>query len=152
MRSFFKLNEKRWPNSRSVKAEERAYWDAGVRRSLNGYIDAWDIVVARFMQRNNFLSILPPVPYISNIGLDDFATHTTKQSPFLFRRAEELVSENFPLRQSQEIDHWIKKNVYGVSTRHLVSTKITWALDCFRSKSLAKLQFRIEAANRDFNQ
>ena len=128
-----------WSSDATVRKEEKIYWDAGMRRAVNGYIDAWDILIARFMRVNGLRAVLPPVPYISNIGNDQFATHTSDSSQFLFRTAESYVVEKKNLRASPEVDLWIRENVYCIRMRHMLSTRITQILDYFRLKPYKKL-------------
>ena len=148
----FNLEDSSWNSVKTVSRAERIFWEAGFRRARDGYIDVWDIVIARFMRQNSLFSILPPVSYISNIGNDQFATHTFNSSPFLFQNAESFVDDQSVLIESIHVDAWIRENVYGISWINIFSTRVTRLLDLFRAKPFKKLSDRVILANNDFNQ
>jgi hypothetical protein len=148
--SFYNL-DRNWAQPNRVNLVERVYWNSGHRRSLKGFIDVWDITIARYMRMQNLHSILPPVPYISNIGRDEFATHTSEESPFLNQDAQDFVVNQYPINTSKEIDNWIKKNVYKVRMLHLFTTRITLMLDLIRHKPYSNFLDRVEKANGDFH-
>ena len=148
----FDFDDSTWTTDNHASRAERTYWDAGKRRAQDGYIDVWDIVIARFMRQHSLFSILPPVSYISNVGSDQFATHTLNSSPFLFRDAESFVDDQTLLTKSSVVDNWIRDNVYGISILHIFSTRVTRVIDLFRKKPMRRLSERISAANRDFDQ
>ena len=70
---------KRYP---SVSWNETVYWRNGRWRSVNGFVDAWDIPLVDFMLSKNLLALHSPVNLISNTGNDQFALHTESQSQF----------------------------------------------------------------------
>ncbi len=148
----FNFEESSWSSDKIISRAEKIFWDAGSRRAKDGFIDVWDILIARFMRQNSLFSILPPVSYISNVGNDQFATHTFNSSPFLFQDAESFVDEESPLIESIKVDTWIRENVYGISWIHNFSTRVTRLLDLFRAKPFKRLTDRINLANSDFNQ
>jgi hypothetical protein len=65
-RNFASINDKRL----------RSYWTLGLKRSMNGEIDAWDIPLAGTMISLGKQCAIPPVNLVTNIGYDGFATHT----------------------------------------------------------------------------
>jgi hypothetical protein len=148
----FNSEDSTWPRDKTINRAEKIFWDAGYRRAKDGYIDVWDIVIARFMRQNSLFSILPPVSYISNIGNDQFATHTFNSSPFLFQNAESFVEDRSLLVESLQVDDWIREKVYEISRTHMFSTRVTKLIDIFRAKPFRKLSDRIDLANRDFTQ
>lgn len=147
--SFYSLDQK-WSRPYQVNLVERVYWNSGYRRSIKGFIDVWDITIARHMRLHNLHSILPPVPYVSNVGRDEFATHTSEESSFLNQETQDFVVNQYPINDSNEIDNWIRRNVYKVQNVHLLTTKLTLILDLIRKKPFSSFLDRVEKANKDF--
>lgn len=113
---------------------EQRYWRAGRDRAIMGITDVWDTVLVYAMLTLNKRALLPPKNLVENIGDDEAATHTRKASPWIKNPANSLV---FPIRvasHSDNLDKWIRKNVFGISPRHLFSTRITQILDILHMK------------------
>lgn len=106
------------------------FWRAGARRSYEGFVDAWDTPLVFHMQNYNYRAILPGQNLVSNIGDDAAATHTDQPSPWLrFRISKYLPSCENPLMNNQ-VEVWLRKNFYNISSRHILTTRITAILDC----------------------
>jgi hypothetical protein len=114
-----------WPN---VSYVEQAYWNAGRRRALEGYTDVWDTVLAAGMRQQGKLAVLPAGCLVTNTGNDLYATHTFDESEWLNL---DLGSYTSPIQFAKdfEFDSFIQKRVFGISLRHLLSTRYTQILD-----------------------
>ena len=115
---------------RSASAVER-YWHAGLRRSAQGRIDAWDLPLVHTMRRVGALAVLPRTPLVTNVGDDERATHTAHEGRWTRLQPHPVA---LPLRPSAAgtsavVNRWLERELYGISTRHLVSTVVRWFLD-----------------------
>jgi hypothetical protein len=107
---------------------ERLYWKAGRRRAIQGFIDVWDILISDAILRNSRYAILPGVNLVSNYGTDSYATHTVSIHPFnKWPFGEYLKSKDLDV--NLEVDNWLRERFYGISSRHLVTTNLTYVLD-----------------------
>jgi hypothetical protein len=124
---------------------EYCFWRSGARRSLEGYIDAWDIPLAFIFYQIGVKTLLPAYNLVSNTGGDKHATHTKEFTKWLkFPTNNYIKSESKPI-QNIEQDNWYRKNVFEIKFRHVFSTKISWLLDRLgvRKKSRSNLMDRI---------
>ena len=125
------------------------YWLAGAKRALEGYVDAWDTILTRYMISNGFKSFVPSVPLVSNVGNDEHATHTKHDSPFLNRTTGTFLSSPHFIELSPELDIWLENNFYEIAWRHLITTRIHALVDFMSSKKRRKLGQRIKLSNFD---
>ena len=136
-------------NSLISKAELR-YWRAGAKRARSGRVDAWDTVLASYFIENGLKSILPPVPLVTNIGNDKFATHTKGENEFLNIETGVLAPSGYILARNNQVDVWLKSHFYKISIRHLFSTRITEIIDFFKEPIFEPLDIRFSESNLDF--
>ena len=109
---------------------ETSYWRAAKRRALVGFTDVWDSVVVEFMQREHLLAILPPHNLILNNGNDSVATNVPSDSEWTNKSvASGFIPKKDNLLRRLDVEFWIRKYCYGISARHLFSTKLTFLLD-----------------------
>jgi hypothetical protein len=54
------------------------FWLIGLLRVRDLSIDTWDIPIAYLMRRRKRYCVLPPVNLVSNMGFDQFSTHTSQ--------------------------------------------------------------------------
>jgi len=108
---------------------EYCFWRSGARRSLEGYIDAWDIPLAYIFNQIGAKALLPASNLVSNIGGDSHATHTRGFSKWLEFPTQNYTKFRTKPIQNIEIDQWYRKNLYNISFRHIFSTKISWLFD-----------------------
>jgi hypothetical protein len=112
---------------------EKVYWRAGARRSYQGFIDAWDIPLALAFLSENKSSLLPGASLVSNVGDDEFATHTSSkssgisQSVGVFQKDKLLPVASNSLNRSIVYDH------FKIRRRYLFTTKIRAMCDLFSS-------------------
>ena len=135
----------------SISMAERRYWRAGAKRALQGRVVVWDTALASYLIENSLQTILPPIPLVSNIGNDEFATHTKESNQFLNVEIGVLKKSGFSLAQNPYVDLWMKDNFYKIATRHLFSTRITQILDFCKIKAYEPLAVRFEKGIKDFS-
>lgn len=116
----------------NLLSPESIYWNAGSRRSLNGFVDVWDTAVVNEMHQRRKFAILPKKSLVENIGSDEVATHTRSGSPWLNRDTGSFDGNGANAKYSSQIDQWLKENFYKISIRHILSTRITFILDIYR--------------------
>jgi hypothetical protein len=134
----------------NLSAAEKRYWLAGARRALEGRVDVWDTALARFMVFQDYKAILPPVSLVENIGNDEHATHTKTASRFLNISSVELSRISDSVSSEPGVENWLKNNLYKISTRHLLTTRITQFIDQFSKPKLSDLPSRFFLAKNDF--
>jgi hypothetical protein len=126
---FFQRRNIVWP--KSVGLAERAYWTQGERRARNGFVDAWDIILASQMRRRVKFAISPRINLVSNVGVDEYSTHTVQGSRWMAYPVMEFkISEKVVVRDDLAYI-WLKKVFYRVRLRHIFSTRITQLMDIF---------------------
>jgi hypothetical protein len=65
---------------REIKGlKARGFWITGYLRAINGVTDAWDTPLAAVMFGERKKCLIPPVNLVTNIGSDEYATHTTEK-------------------------------------------------------------------------
>jgi len=129
---------------------ERAYWNAGSVRAQRGFVDVWDTVLVQQMLQKNKLALLPRYNLVSNNGLDSFATNTHRHSPWFNKSFGIFSIPSKDPHLDQNLDQWLRKVYFGISLRHLVSTKVTSILDKVGfHKKLFPLRIRFELAEEN---
>jgi len=133
-------------NRGSLSLAEFAYWRAGARRALQGLVDAWDIPLMLNFRLNNRVVVAPKHNLVTNIGADLVAINTDSRSKFTNVPLGRYQGFSIPPAYNPALDEWIRNQVFGISRRHLFSTKLTFLQDCklgFSSKRgplLSRLQ------------
>lgn len=79
---------------------DQAYWLGCFKKTLQGEIDTWDYLWQMSIWSRDGLAISPNVNLASNIGFDEDATHTVRES----RLAELPVGELGPLRHPDKVE------------------------------------------------
>ena len=129
IRDLIKNSSKVYEMPTSLTLSELAYWKAGSRRAIEGYVDAWDIPLVFGMRTHGLAAILPSVNLVYNSGNDEFATHTIGSTQGIGAVTKPYVKVDSPPKHNEALDRWLSQNFYGISRRHLVSTKVTHLLD-----------------------
>ena len=101
----------------SVSWNETIYWRNGRWRSVNGYLDAWDIPLVEFMLSENLVALHSPVNLISNTGNDQFALHTESRSQFCNLILEEYFGLGTP-RLNPSYDLMLRSELYRIRPWH----------------------------------
>ena len=104
----------------------KQYFFAGSKRSLNGKIDTWDLPIAYEFIKNRKYCLVPPINLVSNIGFDEFSSHTqdeefplnleiqTSNNQFINR---DFKSENIS-QKNREYDKYLEDRVFKITNRH----------------------------------
>lgn len=121
--------EQRIPGKSLASYIESSYWNAGTRRAMEGYIDAWDIPVSSAVQKLQGMVIQPAQNLVTNIGRDQAATHTRTKSEFLGKISEDYISCAHKPAYSKEVDTWYRRFFYKIQLRHLFTVRFTKLLD-----------------------
>lgn len=131
-------------------AAERAYWNAGSVRAQRGFVDVWDTVLVQQMLQKNKLALLPRYNLVANNGLDSFATNTHRPSPWFNKSFGTFSIPSKDPHLDRNLDQWLRTVYFGISLRHLVSTKVTRILDKVGfHKKLFPLSSRFEVAEEN---
>lgn len=110
---------------------ERAFWRNGRRRSLNGYIDAWDIPLAAYMLSNNLLALHSPVNLVTNSGDDSVALHVRQNDPFCNRQTGEFLGLISAPVQIPTYDRWLRRKLFKIRIWHPVTGFIRKAIEFY---------------------
>jgi hypothetical protein len=115
---------------------EKVYWRAGCRRVSEGFVDTWDTLLTSIFLNEKRHALAPNQSLVQNIGNDEVATHTsggTSLHNLELGRYE--ATPVYIIEVGKHIDKWMREEIYRISWRHLVSTKLTKYLDrIFRSR------------------
>lgn len=68
------------PNIRDFFSPALSFFQSGRIKALSQKIDTWDLPLAYMMYKGGRLCLVPPENYFSNIGNDEFASHTKDDS------------------------------------------------------------------------
>ena len=94
-------------------------------RVRKGKLDAWDSSLALFMLVNKYISVIPNESCITNVGSDQFASHTklVTDTELIASPSERIPSTKIDvsLTSMQEIDKRIEKNIYNMKLKQLFS-------------------------------
>ena len=113
---------------------EDSYWFFGALRAEQGFVDVWDTILLHRMLTLGKKAILPYQNLITNVGYDDRATHTKGQNQI---KKHVGIFESSPKRENdREMDNEIKKEIYQIRCRHLLSNRVRRLLDLFSQKTL----------------
>lgn len=121
--------------SRNISFPEAIYWDAGALRATRGISDAWDTPLVQKMLLNSKLAILPNVSLVSNIGNDEFATHTHGSSIGLKQETGKYTRSDYLPIVNTDVDYWLKKRFYRIRIRHILTTRVTYLIDALQSRN-----------------
>lgn len=99
------------------------FWLIGLLRVKSLTIDTWDIPIAYLMRSRKKYCVLPPVNLVSNMGFDNFSTHTIKNEFPLKCPIEnlEIRPEAFATlvpRDCSENNRFFETSVFHIRLRH----------------------------------
>jgi len=142
------LSHERRMNIKSLQYEQ-IYWREGARRAYQGYVDVWDTALVAVINKGSYFALLPPTNLISNIGNDSVATHTGEDKMWTNATQGKYVLGDFGIPiVNLKADLWLKENFYGITFRHLFSTRITRLRDFFRTPRFDNLLMRWTRASK----
>jgi hypothetical protein len=128
----------------NLSVAERSYWLAGSRRSLNGYVDAWDIPITAYMRLNGKSALVPTKNLVSNVGNDEAALHV-KNSKWTREAEIKFVLGSPPPKVSPSLDEWTKRYFYKIRWLHTFSTRAHYFIDIFKKPRLLPLVERVRS-------
>lgn len=135
------LNSKLSFFKRTTRFRVRQFWQTGYSRALNGSLDSWAVPYASQMLSRQKLGLLPPVNLVSNVGVDNFASHTHN---FAWHTDWEIGNlSDFPnflnawnvdpqLRTSSAQNKLLEKEIYRIRARHFFIFIYSWLFDSYR--------------------
>lgn len=130
---------------------ESRYWNAGCQRALNGMTDVWDTLFVRQMRRLGLKALLPPENLIQNLGNDRIALHTSENSVWTNKKIGNYPIQNYMPKLNSGFEDWARSEYFGISPRHLLSTRMTSVLDRFKRKKYQNsLEDRLNNASAIF--
>lgn len=130
-----------------VNSPERQYWNSGARRSSLGIVDAWDNVLISQMIAQGAGAILPSSSLVSNVGFDSAATHTKNPSRWLGHEPTTFFVPESEPKINLQVEDWLKKKFYGISIRHVISTRITVLVDVISGKRAKAISLKNRTRN-----
>jgi hypothetical protein len=123
----------RW--SLSEFDEEQIYWKEGSRRARMGFVDAWDTPLAEFISSTDYFTLAPRNNLVSNVGDDDWATHTSGDIAWLRKDTGRFIAtDQRDLAFDLGNERFLRRDFYRIRKRHLISTRITRLRDLFNRK------------------
>lgn len=133
---------------------EDVYWYHGARRSFEGYVDAWDIPLVHALRQVDARCVLPSHNLVENRGFGRDATHTLTPTSGMLTPASDIIPAAGPpsLEESLVVDEWLAREHFGISPRHLVTTRATLLIDRLGRNSLRRrplLEETPESTERD---
>jgi len=98
--------------------KEIKYWIYIFKRIKNKKIDTWDYQWTFVNFRNKWLSIIPNVNLISNIGFSEDASHTIGKSELENIPREELIikKHSAEIKQDIDADRYVSKKVFNIKS------------------------------------
>lgn len=112
-----------------LSRSEVAYWNAGSRRALEGLTDVWDTLLVRELIRHDLRVLLPGSNLVQNNGDEEFATHTRGKQKWTRFPVGTFNKPRIEPEFSTTLDIWLRRKLFRISKRHLISTRITWLID-----------------------
>lgn len=122
-------------NLSGIKRPEIGYFQGAAISASTRLTDTWDSPLALRMLENSYYCLVPPVNFISNVGVDDPATHTSIDTFPLFNpirdmNLDEIEFINPDVEEINSRDRNLFNEVFKVRQRH----RITGILGFIRSR------------------
>jgi hypothetical protein len=136
---------------------EDVFWNIGARRSLKGFVDAWDTPLAFAMWKYDKLTLIPPMNLISNIGTDYLSLNTTKVSRFLETETcawapsiENTDTFSFSNSEIQKNDKLLANEMIGIHWKHRFLPLIKYSVQMIfqRNKGRGDLKTRLDGIDK----
>jgi GR25 family glycosyltransferase involved in LPS biosynthesis len=146
---YLALSQK--PTLRQIKGiRRRGFLRTGYKRAIEGFTDAWDTPLAAIMIAHNKKCLVPPVNLATNIGFDEYATHTTKISWPLGLARQPMPQQTDKASNPKKLafnNAFYEKRIFKIGLRHIFAPKYDAILRILRvkkSKNLTQLITRVE--------
>lgn len=100
-----------------------SFWHLGAMMADSGLSQSWAIPFAARFRKYNFKCIVPNCNLISNIGVDDFASHTNEKEiensyPIEIAKAKRMISNSTFWKFSEQDPSYLERYVYRIKFRH----------------------------------
>jgi hypothetical protein len=142
----------KYRRSGDLPRSEIVYWNAGSRRALEGFTDVWDTLLVRELIRHDLRVLLPGSNLVQNNGDEEFATHTRGEQKWTHFPVGTFNKPRIEPEFSTTLDIWLRRNLFRISKRHLISTRITWLIDRTGVRKKRKdLATRVQLAEVNFD-
>lgn len=128
----------------------RGFLKTGYKRAEEGFTDAWDTPLAAIMIARDMRCLVPPVNLVTNIGYDEYATHTTEITWPLGLARHPLPKKNHRATNPKKLasnNAFYEKKIFRIRLRHAFAPKydaILRTLGIKESKNLAPLITRAQ--------
>lgn len=130
-------NKKKWSIMKELKVDSfprrdkktsrriYSYWKLGYLRTMNQDVNSWILPIAAQMRLKNFFCVCPSINLTSNIGDDEFSTHTDSQS----KGIRATISEGIPdikriqidLEVAQKLNMKLEKYIYNIGVTQILT-------------------------------
>jgi hypothetical protein len=120
----------------------RGFLKTGYKRAAEGFTDAWDTPLAAIMVAQNKRCLVPPVNLVTNIGFDQYATHTNEIAWPLGLARQPLPDNNQKATSSEKLENnntFYEKHVFKIGFRHIFAPKYDIILRTLRVKNSKNL-------------
>jgi len=102
---------------------KQSFWRIGRLRALSGKVDAWDTPLVSPMWEKNKFCVQPPKNLVSNMGADEYSSHTTVATwPLLLEvkplRVQSSAYEFSPDWEIKKLDDLLTKKFYKIRFYH----------------------------------
>ncbi len=132
----------------------KAFFRAGSRRVHDGVVDTWDTPLAYEFLCSKRLCVIPPINLVTNLGNDQFAIHTQRDSfslnfPIKSLEKVEYLTVNELRKESQRHNLYLERQVFLIRWFHIFSPVKYWLqrkLILKGNPTLVPLRKRIEQA------
>lgn len=99
------------------------FWRYGAMRSRAGLNNSWAIPFAEGFRKYGFIGIVPSCNLVSNVGVDEFASHTTEielENNFpIDEKAADCLLSNYPKWEFPLQDpRLLEKQIYRIHNKH----------------------------------
>ncbi len=146
---YLALSQK--PTLSQIKGlRRRGFLKTGYKRASEGFTDAWDTPLAAIMIARNKKCLVPPVNLATNIGFDEYATHTTKISWPLGLARQPMPKQTHKASDPKKLasnNAFYEKMIFKIGLRHIFAPKYDTILRFLRvkkSKNLVQIITRVE--------
>jgi hypothetical protein len=142
----------------STRFRVKQFWEIGFARAINGGLDSWAVPYASQMLSRQKLCLLPPVNLVSNIGVDDYASHTRESAWHTGWNLGDL--RNFPnfsdnwyldskLRICSRQNRLLEREIYRIRFRHVFIKIYSRLFDSFRFERRSGLLSRLSESTNN---
>lgn len=111
--------------------KEIFFWNSGARRALAGITDVWDTVLVQQMISKNKFALLPSCNLVTNVGNDEYAQHTKKDSIWLNRESYASQNMHIVFNSNLRADEWLREYFYEIKLDNIFRYFVSLIRDFF---------------------